>query len=407
MMTVLYIEPFSGLSGDMLLSAFCGLADYYEEIVRLPQKLNLPDGKIVVDIVNKNGIVCKHVRPIDLNESSPDIHSKSKTHHHAAHRHLKDIINIIEAGDIPATAKSIAKEIFTIIGQSEAKIHQVALNKIHFHEISAVDSILDIVGCAVLIDRLKVGKTFSAPICTGYGMVQTQHGLLPVPAPATADLLLHMPTYPGGEEGERVTPTGAAILKYLVPEFTVPQMKKEKIAYGPGSKDFIGPNVVRVSMLKSETKSDRNQQYIMLDTNLDDMSFELLGIDFQNGLMANGAVDFYFTSVQMKKGRPGVMLSVLLGLNDLERISSFILEHTSSIGVRSYAVDRTILSRKQTKLNTPFGPVWVKQVQTPSGGIRNKIEYESLLKLKEEHGMSIPTLKAKLYGLLNEYTEEE
>lgn len=250
-MTTLYIEPFSGLSGDMLLSAFCALADYYDEIEKLPTQLNLPDGKVIVDRVNKNGIVCQHVRIIDLNEQQDGHHHH---HHHHPHRHLKDILKIIDEGQISDRAKEIAKAIFMIIGESEAKIHAMDLDKIHFHEVSAVDSILDIVGCAVLIDHLNVEKTYAEPICTGFGLVKTQHGLLPVPAPATADILMNMPTYSGKEEGERVTPTGAAILKYLKPEFSVPTIRREKIAYGPGQKNFAGPNVVRVSILESVKK---------------------------------------------------------------------------------------------------------------------------------------------------------
>lgn len=282
-MSQLYVEAFSGLSGDMLLSALCDLADYHEEIIKLPGKLHLNDGKVEINTVNKNGIVCKHVHIIDINEKGGDqlqhdhhhhhhhdhehTHSQdTHSHHHHehtddhrthAHRHLKDILQIIEHGHISEGAKKIAKEIFMIIGQSEAKIHQIDIEKIHFHEVSGVDSILDIVGCAVLLDKLAVTKTFCTPICTGFGMVKTQHGLLPVPAPATADILSGMPTYPGEEPGERVTPTGAAILKYLKPEFELPQIITEKIAYGPGKKNFTGPNVVRMSLLAPAKKKVR------------------------------------------------------------------------------------------------------------------------------------------------------
>ena len=284
-MAHIYIEPFSGLSGDMLLSAFCALADGYDEIVKLPSKLHLPDGKVTINTVSKNGIVCKHVQVIDLNEQKGDkpdhshphvhdhghphehhhthdhehthTHSHSHSHDHShshAHRHLSDILSIIERGHISEKAKEIAKDIFLIIGESEAKIHNMDLQTIHFHEVSAVDSILDIVGCAVLIDHLHIEQTYCDPICTGYGMVQTQHGLLPVPAPATIDILLGLPTYPGNERGERVTPTGAAVLKYLNPVFELPELRRTKIAYGPGTKDFVGPNVVRVSTIEEIKK---------------------------------------------------------------------------------------------------------------------------------------------------------
>ncbi|MEZ4827878.1 MAG: LarC family nickel insertion protein [Bacteroidia bacterium] len=242
-MSVLYIEPFSGLSGDMLLSALCSLTDSWEEITRLPENLHLPDGKVTVHSVSVNGIVCNHVKITDLNteQHSPGTHLLQHSHHHHPHRHLKDILTIIEKGHITDGAKSIAKAIFTLIGESEARVHNIPLEKIHFHEVSAVDSILDIVGCAVMIDKLKVTKTYADAVCTGFGMVKTQHGILPVPAPATADLLKGMPVYKGDEEGEKVTPTGAAVLKYLKPDFQPQIFSVEKIAYGRGKKGFAIP----------------------------------------------------------------------------------------------------------------------------------------------------------------------
>ena len=270
-MSILYIEPFSGLSGDMFLGALCGLTDAYEEITSLPEALQLKDGKIEIKEVNKNGIVCKHVKVIDLSthEHSHDHnhdhdhhhghehehHHKQEHHHHHSHRHLSEINKLIEAGNISEGAKAIAKEVFLIIGRSEARIHNIPLEKIHFHEVSGVDSILDIVGSAVVLDKLKVSQTFSKPICVGSGMVKTQHGLLPVPAPATADILQGFPTYTGDEAGEKVTPTGAAILKYLNPSFEVPILTSQKIAYGPGTKDFVYPNVLRLSLVNPEKKS--------------------------------------------------------------------------------------------------------------------------------------------------------
>ena len=260
-MNTLYIEPFSGLSGDMFLSALCALTDGYETIRKLPHALHLPDGKIEIEQVNKNGIVCKHVKVIDLNDEGQQDHHHHHDHHdhhhhhhhdHHAHRHLTDIIQLIERGHVSVGAKEIAKNIFMTIGKSEARIHNMTLETIHFHEVSGVDSILDIVGVAVLLDMLKVGKTYADPICTGFGMVRTQHGLLPVPAPATADLLMGMPCYKGNEAGEKITPTGAAILRFLQPDFDPPELISEQIAYGPGQKDFVNPNVVRISVVKKK-----------------------------------------------------------------------------------------------------------------------------------------------------------
>lgn len=412
-MTTLYIEPFSGLSGDMLLSALCGLTDAYEEITSLPEKLHLTDGKVEVREVNKNGIVCKHVKIIDLSEDQAHDHHHHHHHshdhdhdhhHHHAHRHLKDILNIIQKGHISEGAKQIARDIFTIIGRSEAKIHNIPLEKIHFHEVSGVDSILDIVGCAVLLDRLQVQKTFSDPVCTGYGMVKTQHGMLPVPAPATADILRGLPTYKGNEAGEKATPTGAAILRYLNPDFQPSVLQTEKIAYGPGEKDFQNPNVVRVSLVRPVEKSKRQNQMYVIETNIDDTSSEHLGADFQADLLQSGATDFFFTPVQMKKGRPGLQLSVLTQWGQLKQTSEFILENTSTIGLRYYPVSRDILDRQAYEVETPYGNIQVKEVTKPSGRKSRKIEYESLRKLSTQNDIPVPQLEQELYAILNKMT---
>ena len=412
-MNTLYVEPFSGLSGDMFLGALAGLTDSYEDLVDLPGKMHLPDGKIVVHEVNKNGILCKHVKVIDLNEAkSEHAHSHDGHHHdhgddahshsyeasdhhhpHRAHRHLSDILHLIEHAHIPAGAKAIATEIFQLIGQAESTIHNIPIEQIHFHEISGVDSLLDIVGCAVLLDKLKISKTFSDPICTGYGMVKTQHGLLPIPAPATAELLKGLPVFKGNEEGERVTPTGAAILRYLRPDFHPPAMTLSKIAYGPGQKDFTGPNVLRLSLVK--VQADLKDALHVVETQLDDCPGELLGQHFQEGLIRTGAIDFTLSSVIMKKGRPGFLLSCLTGQDNLDAVCDFILEQTPTVGVRHYPVSRKILSREIITLKGRHGGVSAKKVITPTGNIRIKAEFEGLKKLSIETGIPIVQLKAE------------
>ncbi|MFY0653369.1 MAG: nickel pincer cofactor biosynthesis protein LarC [Cyclobacteriaceae bacterium] len=422
-MSVLYIEPFSGLAGDMLLSAFCALTDSYDEIVALPDKLHLHDGKVEVHEVEKNGIVCKHVKIIDLNDdhghshdhshdhSQDHSHSHSHSHshdhghhhHHGEHRHLSDIVSLIDKGHISDEAKTIAKEIFQIIGQSESKVHNIPIETIHFHEVSAVDSILDIVGCAVLLDKLNVTKTYADPVCVGSGTVKTQHGMLPVPAPATADILSGIPTFKGKEPGEKTTPTGAAILKYLNPEFSTPTQVVSQTAYGPGTKDFDLANVVRVSVLEQTANVgglDQQGSIYMIETQLDDTSGELLGSDFQSDLLEAGAIDFYFTHIQMKKGRPGLKISVLSAKENLENVCDFLLENSFTIGVRYFPVERKILDRKQQTIETEYGPIEVKEVTRPSGHKQTKIEYESLKKISEEHNIPLTRLKNILNSVI-------
>lgn len=407
-MSILYIEPFSGLAGDMLLSAFCALTDSYDDIIDLPNKLHLHDGKVEIHTVDKNGIVCQHVKVIDLNEGEHNHHHShshgTHHHHHGPHRHLSDINSLIDKGHISDRAKTIAKDIFQIIGRSESKIHNIPLEKIHFHEVSAVDSILDIVGCAVLLDKLNVTKTYSDPVCVGSGTVKTQHGVLPVPAPATADILTGVPTFKGNEPGEKTTPTGAAILRYLNPAFSAPSHTTTQTAYGPGTKDFEVANVVRVSILdESQTKQEagKESEIYVVETQIDDASGEVLGSGFQEKMLALGAIDFYFTAIQMKKGRPGLKISILCSKEELEATSGFLLENTPTIGVRYFPVERKILERKEHTIPTEYGPVAVKEVVRPSGYKQRKIEYESLQRISVEHGIPLPQLKDILQSIIS------
>ena len=388
-MSIIYIEAFSGLSGDMFLGALAALTDAHQDLEKLPEALGINDAKIKITEVNKNGIVCIHVNVVDLNVQNKDHHN---------HRHLSEINEIIEFASITDNAKKIAKDIFQIIGKSESKIHNIPLEKIHFHEVSAVDSIVDIVGCAVLIDRLNIKKSYATPVCTGFGFVDTQHGKLPVPAPATADILSGVPTYSGEEEGERVTPTGAAILKYLNPVFTVPVLTKTKTVYGPGAKDFETPNVLRLSICQ---ESEQLTGTYVIETNIDDMSNEFLGLDFQNGLFEHGASDFFTSPIQMKKGRQGILLSCSVPGKKIEQLSNFIFENTTTIGVRYYPVTGNKLDREIKEFKTAYGTVKVKIVTTPLGRKKAKIEYEDLIKIHKKTKIPLLTLQQEILKIID------
>lgn len=413
-MSVLYIEPFSGASGDMFLGALASLADAHDDLIDLPDRLHLPDGKIEIREVNKNGIVCQQVRVIDLGEQSGHSHRDEhgpthshkhghghshghahdhgdEAHHHGANRHLSDIVELINGAHIEDGAKKIARGIFQLIGEAESRVHDIPIEKIHFHEISGVDSIIDIVGTAVLLDRLKVTNTYCDPICVGFGTVKTQHGLLPVPAPATAQLLTGMPTFKGDEKGERITPTGAAILRWLNPDFKQPTLVTGSVAYGPGEKDFTGANVLRISLVNTREKES---QFHVIETNIDDSSPEYLGGSFQTDLLAAGATDFSITSTTMKKGRAGLTLSVLVESGRLEAVADFVLENTTTIGVRTYPVSRRILERRKVTIETEHGAVEAKEVTTPSGRTRLKIEHDDLWEFSRKAGVS-PTEAAE------------
>ena len=410
-MNILKIEAFSGLSGDMFLGALTELTNAHNELIQLPDKLHLKNVEIKISEVEKNGIACKHIKINDNNEyletnhkilSKPDHHHTQKHHpenivihqHKRSHhpRHLKDIYKIIEEAELSDKVKEISKKIFLLLGEAEAKVHGVDISKIHFHEVGAIDSILDIIGSAFLLDKLDVHKTYITDIRTGKGFAMTEHGRLPIPCPATKELLIGLPTYSGDEDGEMITPTGAAILKYLNPDFEIPTLIEEKTGYGPGEKDFVHPNVLRLSLCKS--KSEKQDNIYLIETNIDDISSEVIGLDFQDQLLDKGALDFYFTQVIMKKGRPGLLVSVVVNEKDISSISNFLLENTSSIGLRYYPVSRNVLKREIKEIKTSVGMIKAKEVVLPSGKKRLTPEYESCAAIAREKKLPVTEIFA-------------
>ena len=406
-MSILKIEAFSGLSGDMFLGALAELTGAYDEVQQLPDKLKLDNVEVKITEVEKAGIACRHIKILDHNDygepkqnhdhshahENPQTHSHD--HAHDQHRHLKDIEKIIDDADLTQNAKSIAKEIFYLLGIAESKVHGVDINKIHFHEVGAIDSILDIVGSAFLLDKLGVDQTVSTAICTGHGFVMMDHGRMPIPAPATKELLLDVPTYSGKEKGEMTTPTGAAILKYLGPSFNLPVLVEKKTGHGPGEKSFGHPNVLRLTIC--ELSSEKKEEIYMVETNIDDMSSELLGNEFQENLMKAGALDFYYIQIIMKKGRPGVLVSVFVTSEKLQDVTNYLLENTTTIGVRSYPVSRQTLERSSRTIQTSIGEVEIKEVKLPSGRKRATIEYESCKKIARQQNRPI----SEIFSILN------
>ncbi len=425
-MSILKIEAFSGLSGDMFLGALAALCDGYEEIKDLPSKLHIEkEAAVEIRELNKKGIQCRHIKIIDKNNiSNPDHghkhehshdhlhkhahehtheHDHKHEHHHgkAHHRHLKHINQIIDGGDISEGAKTIAKKIFLLLGEAESTVHGVPIEKIHFHEVGAIDSILDIVGSAVLLDRLNISQSYCTPVNTGFGFANTEHGRLPVPCPATQNLLLGMPTTRGEIESEMTTPTGAAILKYLNPDFNIPVLIDEKIGYGPGEKDFPIPNLLRLSLCKT---GSRGEKIIVMQTNIDDMSAEYLGVEFQEKLFDIGALDIYYEQVIMKRGRPGVVLNVLAKREKVDEIADCIFLNTTSIGIRYHEADRFELAREVREVKTRFGIVKVKETTLPGDLKRIKPESRDILDISDrENKSSIDIVNEIFKNDKNEY----
>jgi uncharacterized protein (TIGR00299 family) protein len=383
----------------MFLSALAGLADAFDDIKDLPALLHLEkEAEIVITEVEKNAIACKHVRVVDKHHE----HRHKPGHEHHNHRHLEDVYKIIDAAELTDGAREIARDIFLRLAKAEAHVHGTEIEKVHFHEVGAIDSLIDMIGAAWLIDRLGITKTFSTPVTTGYGFVHTQHGKLPVPAPATQILLHGMVTVPGDHEGEMCTPTGAAILGCLSPEFHIPALREIRTSYGPGEKDFGIPNTLRLSLCEPATAGGK---IMMIQTNIDDMSGELLGSEFQEKLQESGAVDFYLEQVIMKKGRPGVVLNVLVPEGKLDDAINMILQQTSTIGVRYFPVERMELERRAREVHTEFGAVKIKEVKMPGGRWRYKPESSELFRIASQQDLSPEEVYKKIVRSIEEGKE--
>jgi uncharacterized protein (TIGR00299 family) protein len=372
-MKVLRIEPFSGVSGDMFLGALLDLGAPAELLESLPAKLGLTTAVIGIGKVDKCGILCSQVM---IRDETPQ-----------PHRHLSHILEMINAADIPDNVQDLAGRIFTLLGKAEASVHGVPVEKVHFHEVGAVDSILDIVGAALLLEELEFDQVVCDPVCTGAGFVDCAHGRFPVPAPATALLLKGIPTFPGEILQEMTTPTGAAILKALEPVFAVPTLTVTDSGYGAGTRDFEQPNCLRLSL--AETVVGAADQIVLVQTNLDDASGELLGEYFQNLLLKAGALDVNLSPLLMKKGRPGQRLEVLCRDKDREPLTTIILNETTTIGVRWFPVQRRILPRTIQTVETKFGPVRVKCVELPDGSLRRRPEFEDCRERAQASGVSV------------------
>lgn len=343
-MKIAYLDCISGISGDMTLGALVDAGVPLDAIQQGIDSLGIDGCRLEAAEVKKRGFRATHVT----------VHHKPEH----AHRHLHHITDMIDAADaITDSQKTLAKRIFTKLGESEAKVHGTTLRKVHFHEVGAVDSIADIVGSAIGWDLLKVDRIACGPVPVGGGTIEIAHGRVSVPAPATAELLKGIPLAESPIAAELTTPTGAAIVATLVDQFgTLPAMRIEAIGYGAGTRDLKEQaNVLR--LLVGESDDDLlSDQIWVLETNLDDISGELIG-HCTNRLAEAGALDVYTTSIQMKKNRPGVMLSVLCQAADISKLEKIIFRETSTLGVRRWPAARHKLERRPHEVETPFGVV--------------------------------------------------
>ena len=347
---ILYFDCFSGISGDMIFGALVSLGIELKEIKKGLKSLRVKGYKLNSLQVKRNGLVGTKVN-VTLTQSS----LKSRDA-----RTFNDIKSLIEKSDLPKIVKFNSIAIFRRIGKVEAKVHGTTINRIHFHEVGATDSILDIVGGSLALNLLDADLIVSSPINTGEGIVKCDHGILPVPAPATLELLKGIPCYSSGVEKELTTPTGAAFIGHFAGEFgSLPNMNILSTGYGAGTHEIKNiPNLLRVVHGRCEELSHERSMKV-IETNIDDMNPEFYDYVIHQ-LFKVGAVDVFFTPINMKKNRPGILLSAITSIEYFDSVVQVLLKETSTLGVRHYDVGRVVLPRKQTEIMTPFGKVRVK-----------------------------------------------
>jgi pyridinium-3,5-bisthiocarboxylic acid mononucleotide nickel chelatase len=351
-MRIAYFDCFSGISGDMFVGALLDAGLKIEILEKELNKLNLSGYQLEVNKVLKKGISASQF--------------KVKIQEKGMERRFKDILNILEESKLDEEIKNEVKKIFFKIAEAESKIHQEDIEKIHFHEIGGLDSIMDISSAVIGIKALEIKEIYSSPLPLGKGFVKCAHGILPLPAPATLELLKNIPTYSGGMESEMVTPTGAAIISTLTKDFGErPLMKIEKIGYGAGEREFSIPNLLRVS-IGEKILSDRDlmdgyvhDEALLIETNIDDMNPEFYDY-IMDKLFSQGALDVFLTPIQMKKNRPAQMFSIIVYEQNLKEILKVLFSESTTLGVRIKEVKRLKLTQQNFIAETKYGKIKVK-----------------------------------------------
>ena len=382
-MKTLYFECSSGISGNMVLGALIEIIEDKNYLLEELKKLNINGYKIEISKKVKNGITGTYVDVILENEN------KDEKHHHE-HRNLNDINKIIDNSDLNDEVKELAKKIFLRVAKAESKVHNKSLEEIHFHEVGAIDSIIDIVGTAILINKIKPEKIISSTVNDGYGFIQCAHGTMSVPVPATSEIFANsnVKFKQIDIETELVTPTGAAIIAELSNEFTtLPEMVIKKIGWGAGTKDLKIPNVLKVYL---GTTQEKNQEFIVMETNIDDTTGEILGYT-EELLFENGALDVFFTPIFMKKNRPAYRLTVTCRRKDMLNLQNIIFKETTTIGLRYRVENRVELEREIVEIETKYGKVKAKKVTNNKESYIYP-EYESIKKIAKENNIPLKEL---------------
>lgn len=377
-MRVAHFDCFSGISGDMTLAALFDLGVPAEPVLAGIASLGLPI-KIEIEKVRKGGFAATQIF-VEAPEQED-------------HRFLPEIEEILSRGNLTPTQRDLALKIFRRLGEAEAAVHGLPLEQVHFHEVGALDSIADIAGCAIALDLLGVERFTSSSVATGSGTVKCEHGVMPIPTPATTELLKGVPLRPSPIKSELTTPTGAAILTSIVAEYVdTPALTIDKVGHGAGRKEFMEqPNLLRVFLGRAEPRErpgpDADTIWI-LETNLDDVPGEVIGYCFDL-LFAAGALDVFTTPIQMKKNRPGLMLSVLAEEANLAALEDILFRETQTFGIRRHRAERHKLKREMVSVDTSWGKVRVKRGWRDSETMVFAPEYEDCAAIARKTGIAL------------------
>ena len=377
-MKTLYLDCLSGISGDMTVAALLDLGADFAELRESLYSLGVPDFEVFTEKVVKRGIAARRFEV------------RVAEHDHHPHRHLRDVLEIINRSTLPERVKICSEIVFQNIARAEAKVHGMEVEKVHFHEVGAIDSIVDVVGAQFCLHQLGVDRVVVSPINTGTGTVRCAHGVMPVPAPATALLLCDVPVY-GDGEGELTTPTGAAIAAACASSFgPLPRMTVESVGYGAGTRDLPDrANVLRALLGESEDEPAGNVDTVaVLETLVDDLSGELTAPALEAALAA-GAVDAFVTPVTGKKGRPAFLLTALCPPELRDKVARSLFLNTTTLGVRVREEFRTVLWRKVETVFTPYGAVRVKTATLDGEQITAHPEFEDCRALAEAAGVPV------------------
>ena len=389
-MKTLYLDCGMGAAGDMLTAALSELFPDPDTLIRELNGIGIPHVVYERETVQKCGINGTHITVRVDGDTENEHHRHHADEHHHAHHSLADIEAVIRALRVSEAVQNSALNVYRLIAEAESRVHGCPVTDVHFHEVGTFDAIADVTAVCLLMERLAPERVIASPVRVGSGTVRCAHGVLPVPAPATAYLLMGIPCYGGEISGELCTPTGAALLKYFVGSFgPMPVMRTERIGYGMGTKDFPWANCVRAMF----GDADGNDTEIMyeLSTNVDDMGAEQIGFASER-LFEAGAVEVYTTPIGMKKSRPGTLLRAICAPDRRESVVRAFFLHTTTLGVRETETRRYVLDRRIEKRDTLLGSVRVK-ISKGYGVTREKIEYEDLATIAREHGISLAEAK--------------